>query len=73
MRPLGFPARQGRFHDHSNSSGADRNIRASRGLPGHDRCARVPGIHFRAADVQGAWLGKKVAAWVDKHYFQPVS
>ena len=30
------------------------------------------GIHFRTADVQGAVLGKKVAAWVSKHYFQPV-
>jgi hypothetical protein len=30
------------------------------------------GIHFRTADVHGAWLGKKVAQWVDKHYFEPV-
>jgi len=30
------------------------------------------GFHFRSADVQGAWLGKKVAQWVDKHYFGPV-
>ena len=30
------------------------------------------GYHFRSADVQGAWLGKKVAQWVDKHYFAPV-
>ena len=30
------------------------------------------GIHFRAADVQGAVLGKKVAHWLRKHYFQPV-
>jgi hypothetical protein len=30
------------------------------------------GFHFRSADVQGAWLGKKVAQWVDKHYFAPV-
>ena len=30
------------------------------------------GYHFRSADVQGAWLGKKVAQWVDKHYFGPV-
>jgi hypothetical protein len=27
------------------------------------------GIHFRAPDVQGAWIGKKVAQWIDKHYF----
>jgi hypothetical protein len=30
------------------------------------------GIHFRTADVQGAVIGKKVAHWADKHYFQPV-
>ena len=31
------------------------------------------GFHFRSADEQGAWLGKKVAQWVDKHYFGPVN
>jgi hypothetical protein len=30
------------------------------------------GIHFRAPDVQGAGLGKEVAHWLDKNYFQPV-
>src|SRR5205809_3299491 len=35
--------------------------------------ARVwAGIHFRTADVQGAVLGKKVAHYLTKHYFQPV-
>jgi hypothetical protein len=29
------------------------------------------GIHFRTADVQGGVLGKKVARWEEKHYFQP--
>jgi Vanadium chloroperoxidase N-terminal domain len=34
--------------------------------------ARVyQGIHFRAADEQGAWIGKQVARWLDKHFFQP--
>ena len=31
------------------------------------------GLHFRSADTKGAWLGKKVAPWVDKHYFEPVA
>jgi hypothetical protein len=31
------------------------------------------GIHFRKADVDGAWLGKKVAQWVDKPYFEAVN
>jgi hypothetical protein len=30
------------------------------------------GIHFRAADVQGAVLGHKVAHRLEHHYFQPV-
>jgi hypothetical protein len=30
------------------------------------------GIHFRTADVQGSVLGKKVAHWERKNYFQPV-
>jgi hypothetical protein len=30
------------------------------------------GIHFRTADVQGSVLGKKVAHYLGKHYFQPV-
>jgi hypothetical protein len=30
------------------------------------------GIHFRTADVQGTVIGKKVAHWLGKHYFQPV-
>ena len=31
------------------------------------------GIHFRTADEQGAVLGKKVAHWLEKHYFQPAA
>ena len=31
------------------------------------------GIHFREADVQGARIGKKVARWLDRQYFQPVT
>ena len=35
--------------------------------------ARVyQGIHFRSADEDGAWIGKKVARWLDKHYLEPV-
>jgi hypothetical protein len=35
--------------------------------------ARVyQGLHFREADVQGAGIGKNVARWVDRHFFQPV-
>jgi len=30
------------------------------------------GYHFRKADVDGAWIGKKAAQWLDKYYFAPV-
>jgi hypothetical protein len=30
------------------------------------------GIHFRTADAQGAVIGRKVAHWERKHFFQPV-
>jgi hypothetical protein len=29
------------------------------------------GFHFRTSDVQGAWIGKKVAQWVARHEFGP--
>jgi hypothetical protein len=32
----------------------------------------LTGFHFRSADVHGAWLGKKVAQYGTKHYFQPL-
>jgi hypothetical protein len=31
------------------------------------------GIHFRTADVQGTVIGKKVANWLEKNYFQPAT
>ena len=30
------------------------------------------GFHFRTADVHGAWIGKKTAQWIERHYFGPV-
>jgi len=36
--------------------------------------ARVwAGIHFRTADTQGHVIGRKVAHWLDNHYFRPVA
>lgn len=36
--------------------------------------ARVwAGIHFRTADTQGHTIGRKVAQWLDKHYFAPAA
>jgi hypothetical protein len=32
----------------------------------------LTGFHFRSADEQGAWLGKKVAKWVSTRYFNPL-
>ncbi|HET9520241.1 MAG TPA: vanadium-dependent haloperoxidase [Candidatus Limnocylindrales bacterium] len=31
------------------------------------------GFHFRTGDVQGAWLGKRVAHWAASHYFKPTN
>jgi hypothetical protein len=30
------------------------------------------GLHFRFADVQGAWVGKKAGQWATSRFFQPV-
>ena len=48
----------------------------------YDRCSQAlkevidariwGGIHFRTADTAGAVIGKKVAQWEQKHYFQPI-
>ena len=32
----------------------------------------LTGFHFRSADVQGAWIGKKAAQWVAKRFFEPL-
>ena len=69
-----FGTNQVAFTVHSNSSGADRDYTRFTEVYKDTIDARVYlGIHFRTADVQGAVLGKKVAAWVDKHFFQRVS
>lgn len=30
------------------------------------------GLHFRTADEQGAWIGRSVAHWHDRHAFRPI-
>ena len=30
------------------------------------------GMHYRTSGVHGSVMGRKVAHWIDKHYFQPV-
>ncbi len=32
----------------------------------------LTGFHFRTADVDGAWIGKKVAQWTKSHYFERI-
>jgi hypothetical protein len=46
--------------------------RTTKAATGRTRRPSMGGIHFRTADMQGAVLGKKVAHYVEKHYFQPV-
>jgi hypothetical protein len=64
---IGFDIQSSRFPGYSRHF--DRFSRALKEIID----ARVwAGIHFRTADVQGAVLGKKVAHYLRKHYFQPV-
>ena len=61
------------FSASSNKSGTTRSFDRFSDALKEVIDARVwAGIHFRTADVQGAVLGKKVAYWLDKHYFKPV-
>ena len=60
-----------RFTVHSNATNADRSYRRLTDPIKDTIDARVwVGLHFRAADVDGARLGKEVACWVDDHFFQ---
>jgi hypothetical protein len=57
----------------SNKSGTRRSFDRFHDALKENINARVwAGIHFRTADVQGAVLGKKVAHYLHKHYFEPV-
>jgi hypothetical protein len=61
------------FSAFSNKSGTTRHFDRFSDALKEVIDARVwAGIHFRTADMQGAVLGKKVAHWLNKHYFQPV-
>jgi hypothetical protein len=61
------------FSAFSNKSCTTRNFERFSDALDEVIDARVwAGIHFRTADVQGAVLGKKVAHYLTKHYFQPV-
>jgi hypothetical protein len=61
------------FSAHSNKSGTTRSFGRFSDALKEVIDARVwAGIHFRTADMQGAALGKKVAQYLKKHYFQPV-
>jgi hypothetical protein len=61
------------FSAFSNKSGTTRSFDWFSDANKEIIDARVwAGIHFRTADTQGAVLGKKVAHYLKKHYFQPV-
>jgi hypothetical protein len=61
------------FTVHSNATNANRDYARFSQTWKDTIDARIYiGIHFRTADVNGVVLGKKVAHWLDKHYFQPV-
>jgi hypothetical protein len=59
------------FSAFSNKSGTTRSFERFSDALNEIIDARVwGGIHFRTADMQGAVLGKKVAHYLEKHYFQ---
>jgi hypothetical protein len=61
------------FDAFSNKSCTTRSFdRFSRALNEVIDARVYAGIHFRTADRQGAVLGRKVAHYLKKHYFQPV-
>jgi hypothetical protein len=60
------------FSDVSNASHTQRNFARFSDAINEIISARVyVGIHFRHADIAGANIGKHVAHWRDKNYFQP--
>ncbi len=57
----------------TNNAGLTRSFTSLSGALEEIVSVRVwSGIHFRHADEQGASIGKKVANWRQRHYFQPV-
>ena len=61
------------FSAFSNGSATWRSYTRFSGMIKEIIDARIyAGIHFRAADEQGAIIGKKAAHWAEKYYFQPV-
>jgi hypothetical protein len=61
------------FSAFSNKSGTTRSFDRFSDANKEVIDARVwAGIHFCTADAQGAVLGKKVAHYLEKHYFQPL-
>jgi hypothetical protein len=61
------------FSIRSNESGTTRHFaRLSDALREVINARVWAGIHFRTADIQGARLGKEVARYERRHYFQPI-
>jgi hypothetical protein len=62
------------FTVHSNATNADRPYDRWSDVLDDTIDSRIYiGLHFRSADVAGAWLGRKAAEWVAKHELEPVN
>jgi hypothetical protein len=62
------------FSDESNATHTTRSFARFSDAIKEIIDARVyVGIHFRHADIAGANMGKHVAHWRDKHYFEPMN
>lgn len=67
-----FGTDRARFSTHSAVSGTTRSFTRFTQAIDEVIDARVyAGIHFRSANVQGARLGRRVARWRQRRYFQP--
>jgi hypothetical protein len=56
-----------------NAAGARREYQRFSGVLDDTIDARVwIGLHFRFADIQGAWVGKKAGQWVGSRFFEAV-
>jgi hypothetical protein len=68
-----FGTDKARFSARSPVSGTTRSFKRFSQAIEEVIDARVyAGVHFRTADLQGARLGRKVARWRQRHYFQRV-
>lgn len=62
------------FYFDSTVTGTSHAFDSTDDMAKETQYARIyGGMHFRTSTVHGTVLGRRTAAWVDKHHFQPVA